>query len=85
MSSGHLPSPLRRWTFPWATHPLSRFGGDGFHAQPGESSCTQTRIRPPIALVDGVNGELVEFFSEPNPEKWADIGTEAIGADADPS
>lgn len=38
-----------------------------------------------IALVDGVNGELVEFFSEPNPEKWADIDTDAIGAGADAS
>jgi hypothetical protein len=30
-----------------------------------------------LVLVDGVDGEIVSFFVEPNPEDWSDLDGEA--------
>ena len=76
-------TPARRSASPWGTPRRRWAGGAGSAGRPG-ASCVYSAEDPPkqrgLVLVDGVDGEVVEWFVEDNPEDWSDLDG-SLGAD----
>ena len=77
-SASRSATPRRRWA-----------GGACSAGRRGASCCTRPRTRRTrrgLVLVDGVDGEVVDWFVEDNPEDWSDLkGDLTAGRRAQPS
>jgi hypothetical protein len=58
-------------------HASAQLGWRGLLSRPTWRILLYSAENPPatrgLVLVDGVNGEIVSFFVEPNPEDWSDL------------
>lgn len=73
-------------------HASAQLGWRGLRSRPTWRILLYSAENPPsrrgLVLVDGVDGEIVSWFTEDNPEDWSDldgelarIGTAGVGAD----
>ena len=67
-------------------HASAQLGWRGLRSRPTWRILVYSAENPPkrrgLVLVDGVDGEIVAWFTEDNPEDWSDLDG-ALGADAD--
>ncbi|MDZ7677840.1 MAG: hypothetical protein U5K29_04760 [Acidimicrobiales bacterium] len=58
-------------------HASAQLGWRGLRSRPTWRILVYSADTPPaqrgLVLVDGVDGEVLEFFSEANPEDWSDL------------
>jgi hypothetical protein len=58
-------------------HASAQMGWRGLRSRPTWRILLYSAEDPPLTrgfvMVDGVDGEVLEFFSEPNPEDWSDL------------
>jgi hypothetical protein len=61
-------------------HASAQLGWRGLRSRPTWRILLYSAEDPPrtrgLVLVDGVDGEIVAHFTEPNPEDWSDLGGE---------
>lgn len=59
-------------------HASAQMGWRGLRSRPTWRILLYSAEDPPLTrgfvMVDGVDGEVLEYFSEPNPEDWSDLG-----------
>lgn len=67
-------------------HASAQLGWRGLRSRPTWRILVYSAENPPkrrgLVLVDGVDGEIVAWFTEDNPEDWSDLDG-ALGAEAD--
>jgi hypothetical protein len=65
-------------------HASAQLGWRGLRSRPTWRILLYSAENPPtkrgLVLVDGVDGEIVSFFVEPNPEDWSDLDGETAPA-----
>lgn len=70
-------------------HASAQLGWRGLASRPTWRILVYSAENPPrnrgLVLVDGVDGDIVAWFSEENPEDWSDLDGALGAADRDPS
>lgn len=71
-----LVAATKRVAFP-VGHASAQLGWRGLRSRPTWRILLYSAENPPqtrgLVLVDGVDGEIVDWFTEPNPEDWSDL------------
>ena len=71
-----LVAATKRVAFP-VGHASAQLGWRGLRSRPTWRILLYSAENPPVTrglvLVDGVDGEIIDWFTEPNPEDWSDL------------
>ena len=71
-----LVAATKRVGFP-VGHASAQLGWRGLRSRPTWRILLYSAENPPatrgLVLVDGVDGEIIDWFTEPNPEDWSDL------------
>ena len=71
-----LVAATKRVAFP-VGHASAQLGWRGLRSRPTWRILLYSAENPPatrgLVLVDGVDGEIIDWFTEPNPEDWSDL------------
>ncbi len=69
-------------------HASAQMGWRGLRSRPTWRILVYSAESPPtrrgLVLIDGVDGEVVDFFVEDNPEDWSDLHDDLEGDSASP-
>ncbi len=82
-----LVAATERVGFP-VGHASAQLGWRGLRSRPTWRILVYSAENPPtrrgLVLVDGVDGEIVSWFTEENPEDWSDLDGELAGSGHEP-